>query len=37
MKAGLDFMAKYVGIGGTAPKATDLYAEGFLPATPIKP
>jgi len=37
MKAGLDFMAKYVGIAGTAPKATDLYAEGFLPTPPIKP
>jgi NitT/TauT family transport system substrate-binding protein len=37
MKSSLDFMVKYVGVGGTPPKPTDLYAEGFLPATPIKP
>jgi NitT/TauT family transport system substrate-binding protein len=37
MKASLDFMVKYVGVAGTVPQATDLYAEGFLPATPIKP
>ncbi|HTV35003.1 MAG TPA: ABC transporter substrate-binding protein [Xanthobacteraceae bacterium] len=37
MKAGLDFMNKYVGLGGTPPRAEDLYATGFLPSPPIKP
>lgn len=37
MKAGLDFMVKYVGVGGTPPKASDVYAEGYLPNPPIKP
>jgi NitT/TauT family transport system substrate-binding protein len=37
MKSSLDFMVKYVGVSGTVPKPADLYAEGFLPATPIKP
>ena len=31
MKASLDFMIKYVGLGGTPPSASDLYATGFLP------
>ncbi|MDI3468441.1 MAG: hypothetical protein OJF62_000504 [Pseudolabrys sp.] len=37
MKSSLDFMVKYVGVGAKPPAATDLYATGFLPATPIKP
>jgi NitT/TauT family transport system substrate-binding protein len=37
MKSSLDFMVKYVGVGGTPPQPGDLYAEGFLPAPPIKP
>lgn len=37
MKAGLDFMTKYVGLGGTSPSAADLYATGFLPSPPVKP
>lgn len=37
MKSSLDFMVKYVGVGANAPAAADLYATGFLPATPIKP
>ncbi|HZT27575.1 MAG TPA: ABC transporter substrate-binding protein [Pseudolabrys sp.] len=37
MQASLDFMTKYVGVSGTPPKASDLYATGFLPSPPIKP
>jgi NitT/TauT family transport system substrate-binding protein len=37
MKANLDFVVKNVGISGTPPKASDLYATGFLPSPPIKP
>ena len=37
IKTSLDFMVKYVGVDGTAPKPDDLYASGFLPETPIKP
>lgn len=37
MKAALDFAVKYIGISGTVPAATDLYAMGFLPTPPIKP
>jgi NitT/TauT family transport system substrate-binding protein len=37
MKATLDFAVKYIGISGTVPAATDLYAMGFLPTPPIKP
>jgi len=37
MKVSLDFVKKYVGIKGKAPKAEDLYVNGFLPATPIRP
>jgi NitT/TauT family transport system substrate-binding protein len=37
MKASLDFMVKYVGVGAKPPAATDLYATGFLPASPVKP
>jgi NitT/TauT family transport system substrate-binding protein len=37
MQANLDFVAKYIGISGTVPKAADLYATGFLPTPAIKP
>ncbi|MGH7068410.1 MAG: ABC transporter substrate-binding protein [Acetobacteraceae bacterium] len=37
MEATLDFVIKYVGLKGTPPKATDLYATGFLPSPPIMP
>jgi NitT/TauT family transport system substrate-binding protein len=37
MEANLDFVVKYIGVSGSAPKASDLYASGFLPKTPIKP
>lgn len=37
IKANLDFVVKYIGVNGTPPKATDLYATGFLPNPPIKP
>jgi NitT/TauT family transport system substrate-binding protein len=37
MKSSLDFVIKNVGISGTPPVATDLYATGFLPSPPIKP
>lgn len=37
MKANLDFVVKNVGISGTPPAATDLYATGYLPSPPIKP
>lgn len=37
MKSSVDFVTKYVGVTGQAPAATDVYAEGFLPAQPITP
>jgi NitT/TauT family transport system substrate-binding protein len=37
MKANLDFVVKYIGVSGTPPVATDLYATGFLPTPPIMP
>jgi NitT/TauT family transport system substrate-binding protein len=37
MKANVDFVTKYVGINGTPPAATDIYATGFLPASPVTP
>jgi NitT/TauT family transport system substrate-binding protein len=37
MQSALEFMVKYVGVTGTAPAATDLYAPGFLPNPAIKP
>ena len=37
MKASLDFMVKYVGVNGTPPAASDIYATGFLPSPPVKP
>ncbi len=37
MKSSVDFVEKYVGVSGKAPAATDVYASGFLPASPIKP
>jgi NitT/TauT family transport system substrate-binding protein len=37
IKNDLDFTVKYIGISGKAPKAADLYADGFLPNPPVKP
>ena len=37
MKSNVDFVAKYIGVSGTAPAATDIYATGFLPTPPIMP
>jgi NitT/TauT family transport system substrate-binding protein len=37
MQASLDFVVKHIGVSGPAPKATDIYATGFLPAPAIKP
>ena len=37
MKANVDFVTKYIGVSGTPPAATDIYASGFLPATPVMP
>ena len=37
IKSNLDFVVKYIGINGTPPAATDLYALGFLPDPPIRP
>jgi NitT/TauT family transport system substrate-binding protein len=37
IKSNLDFVVKYIGINGTPPAATDLYALGYLPDPPIKP
>ena len=36
-QSNIDFVAKYIGIPGTVPKASDLYAAGFLPTPPILP
>lgn len=37
MKSAVDFVAKYVGMTGTAPAAADVYAAGFLPDPGITP
>lgn len=37
MQSGLNFVVKYIGLNGKPPKASDLYATGFLPPKPIKP
>jgi NitT/TauT family transport system substrate-binding protein len=37
MKSALDFVVKYVGVTGTPPAATDIYATGFLPTPAITP
>jgi NitT/TauT family transport system substrate-binding protein len=37
MKANVDFVAKYVGINGAPPAPGDIYAAGFLPASPVMP
>jgi NitT/TauT family transport system substrate-binding protein len=37
MKSALDFVVKYVGVTGTPPTATDIYATGFLPTPAITP
>ncbi|SEE70779.1 NitT/TauT family transport system substrate-binding protein [Rhizobiales bacterium GAS188] len=36
-QANLDFVVKYIGVTGTPPIASDLYATGFLPETPVLP
>ena len=36
-QANLDFVVKYIGVTGAAPKAEDLYATGFLPPQPVIP
>jgi NitT/TauT family transport system substrate-binding protein len=33
----LDFVVKYIGVTGAAPKPEDLYATGFLPEHPVLP
>jgi NitT/TauT family transport system substrate-binding protein len=37
MQSNLDFVMKYVGVSGTPPVATDLYASGFLPTPAVMP
>lgn len=37
IQSGLNFVVKYIGVNGTPPKASDLYATGFLPAKPVEP
>jgi NitT/TauT family transport system substrate-binding protein len=37
IKSNLDFVVKYIGVSGTVPTATDIYAPGFLPTPPIMP
>lgn len=37
MQASRDFVVQHVGVKGKAPEASELYLEGFLPATPIRP
>jgi len=37
MQSNVDFVAKYVGVSGPAPKAADLYASGFLPTPSVMP
>jgi len=37
VKANLDFVVRYIGVNETAPQASDLYQDGFLPSPPIKP
>ena len=37
IKANVDFVTKYIGVTGTPPAPSDVYAAGFLPSPPIKP
>jgi NitT/TauT family transport system substrate-binding protein len=37
MKTNVDFVTKYIGISGAPPAPADIYAAGFLPATPLMP
>jgi NitT/TauT family transport system substrate-binding protein len=37
IQANVDFVTKYVGVSGPAPKAADIYVTGFLPSPAIKP
>lgn len=37
IKANVAFVTKYIGVTGTPPSPSDVYATGFLPSPPIKP
>jgi NitT/TauT family transport system substrate-binding protein len=37
MQSNLDFVVKHIGVTGSAPKASDLYATGYLPTPAILP
>lgn len=37
IKANVAFVTKYIGVSGTPPAPSDVYATGFLPSPPIKP
>jgi NitT/TauT family transport system substrate-binding protein len=37
MQSNVDFVAKYIGVSGQAPAATDIYASGFLPTPAMMP
>jgi NitT/TauT family transport system substrate-binding protein len=37
VKANVDFVTKYIGVNGAPPQPNDVYATGFLPATPVMP
>jgi NitT/TauT family transport system substrate-binding protein len=37
MQSNVDFVAKYIGVSGQAPAASDIYATGFLPTPPVMP
>jgi NitT/TauT family transport system substrate-binding protein len=37
IKANVDFVIKYIGVTGTSPAPSDIYATGFLPSPPIRP
>lgn len=37
MASNVDFVVKYIGVSGKAPKPADIYEEGFLPSPPILP
>jgi NitT/TauT family transport system substrate-binding protein len=37
MQSNVNFVAKYIGTGDTAPKTADIYASGFLPTPPVMP
>jgi hypothetical protein len=37
MQSNVDFVAKYIGLPGSPPAATDIYATGFLPTPAVMP